>query len=727
MNQTCADSVERCRAYYEAKFQQFHENKEEAIEQTLHLFLNGNPSTSASIRIAGITLANFWNQVAVFPNTSTMKFAVSQIIRGNESVALSFLEQFSIQNSSFIKAAIRYSRLFEDVDSVVYLFLKSRLKGNDWVAFFSYCDQLVIKLTKLQNQLAIFEKRLNFLTPFEYMFYLNVVIWLRWSHCVNTDSDFDADFSQICDVLIGNKLKSSKSGDLELTESKIGQSMKSHFMPLLVPMVAASSAVVQANKTLLSMTHILASAVLVEEHSSDIDKFCVDFTSDFEHEVYLQFTSSVFLEEHWLATGKKLIQLSNYWHARGMDALLDSGINLLTICKEDQQDAVWTALTKVYSSLLQLDTLYGIVPTAKISDDKSCTLFQLLQFVELHRQFFVGEHVEPLTRMLKSGIDPLEALGRLMLDGLLSLENRAPIDWSTVDEKVAKTQKWLVSDKWPNGDAKSAREIINFWSVDANELKNGNISSKKLLPRLHEKQLLRFGPYVLQFPWLGADNHNTNAIINSFRRLGNQRPELKNETHTAELDLAVKLRTLGFKVVQGYHQPIVSEDDVGEIDVLCALDDIVIMIEMKTSYVRGSRREIWLHGNTTLRKAGWQLKRKSKAFSEMLRLDPTLRESLGIHQSPKHVHTWIVDTCIEYDGQTIDGSLVVSRDVLEIVMRDELHLLNPVGGELKYYETPLFSDGVSASRFIEVIENQYIWRDLSALHSFYAEIASQFQ
>lgn len=49
MNQTCADSVERCRAYYEAKFQQFHENKEEAIEQTLHLFLNGNPSTSASI------------------------------------------------------------------------------------------------------------------------------------------------------------------------------------------------------------------------------------------------------------------------------------------------------------------------------------------------------------------------------------------------------------------------------------------------------------------------------------------------------------------------------------------------------------------------------------------------------------------------------------------------------------------------------------------------------
>ncbi len=47
MNQTCADSVERSRAYYEAKFLQFHENKEEAIEQTLHLFLNENPSTSA--------------------------------------------------------------------------------------------------------------------------------------------------------------------------------------------------------------------------------------------------------------------------------------------------------------------------------------------------------------------------------------------------------------------------------------------------------------------------------------------------------------------------------------------------------------------------------------------------------------------------------------------------------------------------------------------------------
>lgn len=38
MNQTCADSVERSRAYYEVKFLQFHENKEEAIEHAKWLY-----------------------------------------------------------------------------------------------------------------------------------------------------------------------------------------------------------------------------------------------------------------------------------------------------------------------------------------------------------------------------------------------------------------------------------------------------------------------------------------------------------------------------------------------------------------------------------------------------------------------------------------------------------------------------------------------------------------
>ena len=43
--------------------------------------------------------------------------------------------------------------------------------------------------------------------------------------------------------------------------------------------------------------------------------------------------------------------------------------------------------------------------------------------------------------------------------------------------------------------------------------------------------------------------------------------------------------------------------EVGEIDLICTRDGIVLVIEAKSSFRRRSQREVWLRWKTTLRKS----------------------------------------------------------------------------------------------------------------------------
>lgn len=81
-----------------------------------------------------------------------------------------------------------------------------------------------------------------------------------------------------------------------------------------------------------------------------------------------------------------------------------------------------------------------------------------------------------------------------------------------------------------------------------------------------------------------------------------------------------------------------------------------------------------------MRKAAWQLRRKQVAVLGALIADHDLRARLGYHgRKPRaDMRAWIVDTSIEPDGQSVDGFRVVSREVLEVILRDEKQLLMPI-------------------------------------------------
>ena len=86
-------------------------------------------------------------------------------------------------------------------------------------------------------------------------------------------------------------------------------------------------------------------------------------------------------------------------------------------------------------------------------------------------------------------------------------------------------------------------------------------------------------------------------------------------------------------------------------DLIAVLDEHLFVIEVKSTFMRRSQREAWLHATTTLRKAGEQLRRKVEAVSLAIAADHGFRTMLGLADDlvPTRQHAWIADTCIECD------------------------------------------------------------------------------
>jgi hypothetical protein len=161
------------------------------------------------------------------------------------------------------------------------------------------------------------------------------------------------------------------------------------------------------------------------------------------------------------------------------------------------------------------------------------------------------------------------------------------------------------------------------------------------------------------------------------------------------------------------------------VDLIAALGQHLIVIEVKSTFLRRSQREAWLHATSTLRKAGDQLRRKIDAVSLAIASDSEFRALLNLTEDrvPTQCHGWIADTSIECDHQRFGGFLKVSVEELLIALRDDRHFLtDPDDLFAGNYENDrsgaadtskvartLYPDGFSAERFIELIETEAVW------------------
>jgi hypothetical protein len=150
--------------------------------------------------------------------------------------------------------------------------------------------------------------------------------------------------------------------------------------------------------------------------------------------------------------------------------------------------------------------------------------------------------------------------------------------------------------------------------------------------------------------------NNAAAAIN-LRRIGARRTGTGDETRRIEQRLPHDLSSGAFRPLN-YRPERTEEDDPGEVDLICARDGQVLVWELKSTYLRRSQKDAWLHGTTTLRKAGFQLRRKIEAVRSALASDPNLALALGIglEDSKPVVRGWIADTSIEHDHDALPAS-----------------------------------------------------------------------
>ena len=198
-----------------------------------------------------------------------------------------------------------------------------------------------------------------------------------------------------------------------------------------------------------------------------------------------------------------------------------------------------------------------------------------------------------------------------------------------------------------------------------------------------------------------------------------------------------------FNTALSYTPPDVGPEPAGEVDLIAARDGWLVIMEIKSGYVRSSKAEAWHHRTNTLRKAGLQLERKVSAVRVALHHDSKLRQRLGLASVPgeENIRAWIVDTSVEWDHRRFSGFLKISLEEVLIALRDEAVLLRDIVGlftandqweqasETLNAETMarkeaeidaemarvgdqdrFYPQGFSAVRFVEVIESERVWR-----------------
>jgi len=587
-----------------------------ALDECLHHFLDQRPAgknLSAFDRASGLASAPFWWDVQAVHDSALASLSLSRVLHFDNAVSVNVLVHLATHNPETLRWAIRYSKLFERTESPLWLALRAALAGDEWQVFFGVCDRLLDQLKPFDELIAMAEKQLKHLSLLELFSYLSVLAYEAFAEDVPADRSGQQ--WNVYNRIILSKLRLCPEEDFSLRESRLGQSLKRHLSPIIFP-ESSHSDVVRCRQNLESLALLIGAIQERIDYEDSIDWFCFDPECRYqlkpgESVIYNQSDAGT---ERWQRTGRKSDLLWHYWMNRAVHAFALSGMAEQIIGSPENHELNQLAYIKAVRSKLQLQQIYGLDEQVLLNDGSQVQLHHVLLASELTSVFFQSQFIQPFQHHLRESGVLAQALGRLAMNGLLTGENRFPMTWSEEQEKIRKITGWTVCDEHPKGSADSAKAILTFWTSDFKALSQQlKLQPGMPAPRLYEQPFYKIGRYSFQFPWVGAQQNNLTAAINNLRRVNARRADMQAETQRVELALAESLRQRGFAVEVGYRPLATEEDDAGEVDLICHQDGVLLLLEVKSGYIRSTRHEVWLHRTNTLRKAAWQLRRKQVA------------------------------------------------------------------------------------------------------------------
>jgi len=509
------------------------------------------------------------------------------------------------------------------------------------------------------------------------------------------------------------KLKTRPENDLRLNERFLTKSLKQQLMPLLLPGEKSPSL---CEKNLELFSNLVATVV---KRNDFLHKTIFEFCYDDDYRYRLDgnqltiYPLEIPEESEWDFNGRKLSALHIYWLNRAVIEYVQSDLSKHQFGLPENDEFNRLAYIKSCQVYLQLDEVYGLNSEISLPSGTEINLFKTIHSLELMTAFFSLSFISRFQEFQKESGNWINALSLLMFEGISIGENRFPLTWAEPPEKAERIKSWTVSDLNPDGDLKMAEAILEFWTNDLQKLREAlNLFPKMPTPEFNEKPIIQLGKYGIQLPWLMASQNNSTATVNNLRRIGCRRKDVKDETNRIELRLGDLFRNRGFAVIQSYQPKMMDGYDPGEVDLICYKDNHFLILEVKSTYLRRTKQEAWFYRTTTLRKAAQQLQRKQIAIQHAIGNDKILQSELHLPTQKENmkIHSWIVDTSVEYDQEIIDCFLKVSLEGLIVILRNERQLLNRnllLDGSVP--EDDLFSGGFSVQRFIEIVETVELW------------------
>jgi len=729
---TTFTTVEQCRQAYEKFFQvnlKATGSQKQAAEACTHSYLDGRPVKNGythQVRTSALWECSFWETVPETNYSSdVISFALGRSLHlglVNEKLFQRLLET----EPETLKRGIRYSQVFLQPDLQPWTGILSIAndKNSDFLQFIKVCQLLCNELHQHNNLIFDLQRKLDELTIFEYLLYGSLFTFQNLVpnrfDLNHVNEDWNALHQSVWDALgelLIWKLKSRPENDLRLNERFLAKSLKQHLISLLLP--GEERPPLRSLETLEQFGKLIA-AVVKKNHflHGTIYEFCFDddYRYRFDGNHLTIYPIDIPAESDWDFNGRKLSALHGYWFNRAVLEFLNSDLSNQQFGLPENDESNRLAYIKACQSYLQLDEVFGLGSEITLPNGTQVDLFKVIHSLELMTAFFNVSFIAKFQENLQESGNWIAALSHLMIEGIATGENRFPLTWAEPSEKAERIMSWTVSKKCPEGDINAAKAILEFWTNNLIELKDNLTRVPNMpTPELNEQPIIQLGIYGFQLPWLMASQNNSTAAVNNLRRIGCRRKDRKDETHRIEARLGDLFRSRGFAVIQAYQPEVIDDFDPGEVDLICYQGNHLIILEVKSTYLRKTKKEAWIHRTSTLRKAAQQLHRKQIAVRHAIESDETLLSILQLPSGKNNVriHAWIVDTSIEHDQEMVEGYLKVSLEGLIVILRNERQLLS---GNLLLEESlpedDLFPDGFTVQRFIETVQNGEIWKIL---------------
>lgn len=489
-------------------------------------------------------------------------------------------------------------------------------------------------------------------------------------------------------------IKTSRKNTKKLTEKSLALALKFKMIPFLLGEGMTSELQLQYD---LFKKLVAIKVELINYKRNVLESFSFDSTVKYilKNES-LSYLNQRNVKDNWL---EKHSLLLNYWLIVGSQRLFDSDYIYRILPTGDNLEANAIALSKAFGVKEQLKQIYGI-EYLKV-DNVHLDLFDVMMTLSLSQAHYLKDHIHKFEQFLSDSNFNLEALSKLMMHGFIIGENRMPMTFALENDKSKKMSSWITEGS-NNQKLKQMKKILKFWSFD---LYDENDQSTYM-----QKPFYRIDDFIFQFPWLTAFQNLNTAMINYVRKLHKNRLELKSETDQIELNLAEKLDRIGFQV---FCQYVPSEGNAGEIDLIAMYDNHVIVAEVKSTYIRSSIQEIYEYKKFVLNKASYQLDNKVEYIK---------RHFLSRHFEDINdviIHSWIIDTTLEFDHEYFGNHLKVSLDEIIITSNCESEFMQKLVDE--QFDIEKDEVKIDPIQFLESIEKNTFWSKQLGNYDHYME------